>query len=355
MSLPKFEFINAVNDQESVEGRWDRWVMRFQNYLIAFAITEEETKLEHFFQLAGNQIHELYNTVNHTSPDDDVKESHLDQAIRVLTTHFNKESRQQFQEVSIIEAKQIKVRAKSSNNQEGCEPSSNQKRCEPSSNQKGCEPKCDQERCEPISNQKVPESIKCSHQVIQCHQEVSENVKTHDQVIQQRQTVRRLRDRCSNYFSPECSIHQDEQRNQRQQTRRVHRNQSGFLPADFIQYINDHHNTSSVNKDQHQVNQQSTREKGSLNIQSSTNSTAMTEIAEADDLSSMRRPIKATPNNGANSNAVIKSSFHISRDQVKFQTGVQSFVSNPASAFAQRERAFAPITSNSDRASSATM
>lgn len=246
MSLYNFLLIDTSNNQKSVEERWDTFVMRFQNYLVAFAITDEASKLEQLFDLAGNDVYELYNTLSHTSPAE-LQESPVDQAIRVLTAHFNKKTQpvikaeREKTEIEVSQLSQQPIR--SSSNQEGSES------IKPSHQTIHCD-------------QEVSESIKSSHQAIQCDQEVSEVVKARYQVFpsnqessesvkhcnqdNQCQTSHRLRDCRFTNTRPEYGFHQDEKRAQRQQSRRGNRNHSGFLPADFIQYDNDQNNFVNV-------------------------------------------------------------------------------------------------------------
>ncbi len=97
MSLPSFEAFDAINDQLSVGGRWTKWVCRFENFLTAMAINDEPRKLALLLHFAGPHVHDIYKTLDHTRNETaGVRETTLQQAIRVLTAHFNPKSNRQY-------------------------------------------------------------------------------------------------------------------------------------------------------------------------------------------------------------------------------------------------------------------
>jgi len=293
MSLCNFLSIDSANNQKSMGERWNTFVMRFQNYLVAFAITEEETKLGHFFEMAGNDVHELYNTLRFNSRDeDDVQETPLGQAIRVLTTHFNRRDQQQMQKKPENEHEQINVRAVFSNiNQEVRETGSTDRT---SNNQEVCETSSE---AESNNNQEIRvTSSEASSSINEetcgrsSEQELAEHINNRHQDLQRRTSEQHRKQRRFINPSSVSSINRDKQR-ERQNTGRAYQNHYGFLPADFIQHVNEYH----VILEQPQVSQPTVSE-GNLNI-ISTNSLSVQRAASVK-ASTKCFSINATRNSG---------------------------------------------------------
>ena len=214
MSLPSFEVISSSGDQESVGERWNRWVMRFENFLVAFAINEEASKLEYLFRLAGDHVLEIYSSLNHTSPRG-LQETPLDQAIRVLTAHFNRKSQ------PVCQGEREKTEMEVTHLSQGDEHSSNS-------------------------------------------QEVCESINVRNQDFQSGTSLRR-RGRILANSSSAGSSHRAKQRDQHQHFVEARRVQVGFPPTASTQQGKVLHDQVVVIKEQH-LHGQSTADKENLHL-----------------------------------------------------------------------------------------
>ncbi len=103
MSSPEFPSFDAISDTTQVGQRWTVWIARFENYLIAKAITDDARKLACLLHYGGEQVYAIYQTLNHTR---EANETAFKQAVRVLTAHFNPKKNKEYAIYLFNKAKQ---------------------------------------------------------------------------------------------------------------------------------------------------------------------------------------------------------------------------------------------------------
>lgn len=104
---PEFPPFDATGDPSTVGSRWTKWLARFNIYLLSKGITGEEKKLAVLLMRAGEHVHDIYDTLDHTrNAVDGVQESVFIQAGRVLSEHFNPKKNREYSIYLFRQAKQ---------------------------------------------------------------------------------------------------------------------------------------------------------------------------------------------------------------------------------------------------------
>ena len=81
-SLPEFASFDAEN-RENIEIRWQRWLMRFENLLIALDIKDKKRKRALLLYYIGESTLNIFETLPETGTEDD-----YDKAYQALNEHF---------------------------------------------------------------------------------------------------------------------------------------------------------------------------------------------------------------------------------------------------------------------------
>jgi predicted Zn-ribbon and HTH transcriptional regulator len=68
-TLPPLANFNIDEDVQSTAVRWKRWVERFEVYLVAAKVTDEQQKRALMLHLAGERVYEIYQTLENTGTD----------------------------------------------------------------------------------------------------------------------------------------------------------------------------------------------------------------------------------------------------------------------------------------------
>ena len=81
-------------EQSSLSTRWAEWLKRFENYLVAAGITNDERKKALLLHLAGRKVHQIFEKLDSTPiPADPATnrpaETDFSAAKRALSEHFN--------------------------------------------------------------------------------------------------------------------------------------------------------------------------------------------------------------------------------------------------------------------------
>ncbi len=69
ISLPEFPTFDANRDPTSIAQRWNKWVDRYENLLVAIDITKPERKKALLLHYAGEGVQEIYETLPTPSQD----------------------------------------------------------------------------------------------------------------------------------------------------------------------------------------------------------------------------------------------------------------------------------------------
>ena len=80
-TLPEFEFDSA--DTTNVGLKWQKWVLRFENFTVAYDINADPRKKALLLHFAGPIVHDIYETL---SPDT-IGDNYAD-TLKVLNDYF---------------------------------------------------------------------------------------------------------------------------------------------------------------------------------------------------------------------------------------------------------------------------
>ena len=105
-ALPIFPSFDPNPDVGDTAVRWERWVSRFKNLLVALNITNDARQHALLLHYAGEAVNDIYDTLEDTTPG--AGEKALDKAIQALTAHFKPQENREWEILKFRRAKQEK-------------------------------------------------------------------------------------------------------------------------------------------------------------------------------------------------------------------------------------------------------
>ena len=96
IALPQFPPFSVNNDPTNAHVRWNKWISRFENLIIAMDIKDEKRKRAMLLHYAGDEVDELFATLTDTGSNGTFqsKAKYRYRTIQVSTAHA--ETRREF-------------------------------------------------------------------------------------------------------------------------------------------------------------------------------------------------------------------------------------------------------------------
>jgi hypothetical protein len=92
MAIPRFPAFEIGAEQSSVGTRWEKWLNRFENFLMAFNITNPQRKRALLLYNAGEPVQDIFETLSDTGNVED-----YDVAKLKLTEHFQPQKNREYE------------------------------------------------------------------------------------------------------------------------------------------------------------------------------------------------------------------------------------------------------------------
>ena len=90
-ALPHFPPFDVHGDEGNAASRWKKWLERFDNLLVAMAVTDKPRKKALLLHYAGPDVHEIFSTLTLAAEGDDVYKKACDALNSYFEPKVNKE------------------------------------------------------------------------------------------------------------------------------------------------------------------------------------------------------------------------------------------------------------------------